>query len=70
MANEDEQRTAVRDGFLNALAKFLEADRTGAATTSQRSALAQARGIARRVLSTAEYDEAVFQAFREAGIDP
>jgi hypothetical protein len=69
MANEGEDRTAVRDRFVNALTIFLQASRTDVATTGQRSALAQSRGLARRMLSTAEYDEAVFQAFREAGIE-
>ncbi len=68
MTNEDD-RHGARDALVHALTIFLQSARKGALMLDQRSALFQARGVARRVLTAAEYDEAIFQVFREAGID-
>jgi hypothetical protein len=57
----------VIDAFVEALVIRLEADRERATTPDMRSALAKARAATTEMLSTTEYDEAVFRAFRLAG---
>jgi hypothetical protein len=53
----------VIHAFIDALVTRLEADRERATTPDMRSALAKARAAATEVLSTTEYDEAVFRGF-------
>jgi hypothetical protein len=60
----------VTDAFVTALANFLQAERDGRASPTHRSELAMARASAERLLNTKQYSEAVFKAFRVAGLDP
>jgi hypothetical protein len=62
-------KRAASDALVRALAAFLEAERSGKATTRQQSALANSRARARELLSANDFDEAVFRAFRHAGFD-
>ena len=56
--------------FVEALATFLEVNRDrNNVSSALRSRLAQARASAVQSLTTVQYDEAVFQAFRIAGHD-
>jgi hypothetical protein len=64
------EKQQVTDAFVDAFVTRLEADREGVTTPSMRSALLKARAKATEVLSTKEYDEAVFRAFRLAGWEP
>jgi hypothetical protein len=67
-AIDEEEKRAVTETFIDALATVLLASRDDTDTTAQRSALAAARAKAKDKLSITEYDAAVFQAFRGAGI--
>jgi len=62
-----EDDMADKQQVIDALVTRLEADRERATTPDMRSALAKARAAATEALSTTEYDEAVFRAFRLAG---
>jgi hypothetical protein len=61
------EKQKVIDAFVDALVRRLEADRERTTTPAMRSALAKARAEATKELSTGEYDDAVFRAFRLAG---
>jgi hypothetical protein len=66
---DNSAKQAATEAFVRALTTFLEAERSGKATTRQQSALANSRARARGLLNAYEYDEAVFRAFRKVGFD-
>ena len=57
----------ARDKFIDALATLLQANRNGGASLRLRTELAKARADAVKLLTTKQYDGAVFDAFKSAG---
>jgi hypothetical protein len=61
---------AAADAFVDALADVLQASNSSAGASPElRSRLAAARASAEKLLTTKQYSDAVFKAFRVAGWD-
>jgi len=65
----DADRDAAIEAFVEALASLLEADRGGTASVTHRASVAVARARVEPLVDARQYGEAVFRAFRLAGLE-
>jgi len=65
----DADRDLTIEAFMQALASLLEADRDGTASVAHRASVAIARARVEPLVDARQYGEAVFRAFRLAGLE-
>jgi hypothetical protein len=68
MASDADRDVAI-EAFVQALASLLEATRDGTASVAHRASVAVARARVEPLVDARQYGEAVFRAFRLAGLE-